>query len=54
MRKNKKIFGVWLDEKLQKRLKVYCIQNDITIEKFVTEVLIDALTPKPRLIGPDV
>ncbi len=38
-RDKKKIFGVWLEDDLQKQFKIYCISKGITIETFIEQAI---------------
>ncbi len=49
----RKPFGVRLDEKLQVRLKCFCVKNSITFESFIKEAVINYLDSKGRYAKPN-
>lgn len=47
----KKVFSVYLDESLAKRVRVHCAEQGKTLSDFVSETLSEAIRPragKPR------
>ena len=41
-------FGARLDKKLQVRLKCFCVKNNMTVEDFIKEAVIDKLEGEGR------